>query len=117
MAIKLRRAYAEPGADEGYRVSVDRIWPRGIRKDKLEYDEWMKDIAPSTELRKWFNHRPERWDEFRERYERELVDKQELVQRLLHQARRGNVTLIYGSKNEEMNQAVALRDYLNKRLR
>lgn len=112
MDIRCKRAYDEPAANDGYRVLVDRIWPRGVSKDELALDAWTKELAPSTELRKWFGHDPERWDAFRARYFAELDERREAVADLLEQVGNGRLTLVYGAKDTKHNQAVALRAYL-----
>jgi len=112
MDIRIRRAYEPPGRGDGYRVLVDRVWPRGVSKAELDLDEWQKEIAPSTRLRQWFGHDPERWKGFQERYFAELEKKQEAVLGLVERARQGRITLVYGAKDQEHNQAVALRVYL-----
>ncbi len=116
MSIQIRRAYDPPGRSDGYRVLVDRVWPRGVSKDDLDLDEWRKEIAPSTRLRKWFGHDPERWKEFQERYFAELEAKQGSVQELVKRARRGRITLVYGARDPDHNQAVALTAYLRARV-
>ncbi len=113
--VKTKRVYDEPLPDDGVRVLVDRVWPRGLSKEKVQADKWLKEAAPSTELRKWFGHDPEKWDEFRERYSAELDDKPELVEELREEIRSSTVTLLYSAKDTEHNQAVALRDYLQSR--
>ncbi|TVM19266.1 hypothetical protein DPQ33_02590 [Oceanidesulfovibrio indonesiensis] len=114
--VNIRRVYEDPQPDDGVRVLVDRVWPRGLTKDRVQADKWMKDIAPSSKLRKWFGHDPEKWDEFRERYFLELDDKPELVEELRKMLRSSTVTLLYSAKDVDYNQAVALREYLeNKR--
>ena len=113
MEIKLKRAY-EPHSDtDGFRILVDRLWPRGLSKEKLKIDLWLKDIAPSNELRKWFGHEPPKWDEFRKRYEDELLRKPEAVSELRNAlAGRTEVTFVYGAKDEVHNQAVVLREFV-----
>lgn len=115
-AVRVKRAYEEPGADDGYRVLVDRLWPRGVRKDALAIDAWMKEVGPSDELRRWFGHDPARWEEFAARYREELRREPAagLVADLVAQARRGPLTLVYGAKDELHNQAVALRDVIER---
>jgi len=108
----IKRVYDPPNADDGRRVLVDRVWPRGLRKEKLADALWLKEIAPSTALRKWFGHRPERWEEFRRRYGAELDAMPETVARLHRLMGEGPVTLLYSARDTEHNQAVALRDYL-----
>jgi len=115
-AIHLARAYEIPEHARGYRVLVDRLWPRGVKKDDLALDAWLKDVAPSDALRRWFNHQAARWDEFRERYMQELHGKTGAIDELLDVARRQPVLLIYGSRDVEHNNAVVLRDFLVKRL-
>jgi uncharacterized protein YeaO (DUF488 family) len=115
MSIQIRRAYDPPGRGDGYRVLVDRVWPRGVSKDDLDLDEWRKEIAPSTRLRKWFGHDPDRWKEFQQRYFVELEGKQDSVQELMKRARQGRVTLVYGARDRDHNQAVALSAYLRAR--
>ncbi|MFN2134035.1 MAG: DUF488 domain-containing protein [Anaerolineae bacterium] len=112
MSIQVKRAYEPPAPGDGYRVLVDRLWPRGVSKEKLELDEWHKEIAPSDTLRKWFGHDPEKWAEFEERYFAELDEQPDQVQELLQHANSGPLTLVYGAKDEEHNNAVALRKYL-----
>ena len=111
--IKIRRIYdqAEPG--EGYRVLVDRLWPRGISKEKACWDEWMREVAPGNELRKWYGHDPSRWETFRERYRQELGSRNDLLLRLRDLERaHGTLTLLYSSKEQSINNAVALREFL-----
>lgn len=111
--IRIARIYEPAGKDDGWRVLVDRLWPRGLKKEKAKVDEWMKEIAPSNELRKWFGHRPERWAEFQKRYGAELAQRKELFGELRAMEREhGRLTLLYGAKDEEHNQAVALRNFL-----
>lgn len=113
--ITLKRAYEPWARVDGRRFLVERLWPRGISKEKLRVEEWLKEVAPSTELRQWFSHDPVKWAEFRRRYRRELDAKPEAWQPILSAARRGRVTLIYSSHDIEHNNAVALRDYLEKK--
>jgi len=112
MALQVKRAYEPAKRADGTRVLVDRLWPRGLAKDKARIDLWLREIAPSTTLRKWFGHDPAKWKEFRARYSRELDRNAEAVKQLRGLARRGAVTLVYSAKDEEHNQAVALREYL-----
>ena len=114
--MRLRRAYDPAGRDDGYRVLVDRLWPRGVRRDDLHVDEWCKDVAPSTELRRWFGHDPSRWPEFRRRYFEELREKEQVWRPLLSRARRGRVTFVYAARDEARNGAVALKQFLDRRL-
>lgn len=115
MSIQLKRAYEAASEDDGYRVLVDRLWPRGISKQDARIDLWLKEIAPSTELRRWFEHDPKKWDEFRERYHQELASHPDVVKHLADLVKKQHVTLVYGAKNEEFNQAVALKDYFAKK--
>jgi uncharacterized protein YeaO (DUF488 family) len=115
MAILIKRAYDPPAGGDGFRVLIDRVWPRGVTKDALKLDEWLKDLAPSTELRKWFGHDPEKWTEFKTRYFRELDAHAEHVKSLKHRAAQGTVTLVFGARDTQHNNAVALREYLTHR--
>ena len=114
-AIQLKRAYAPVAKGDGTRILVDRLWPRGIRKTDAAIDRWLKDIAPSTALRQWFGHRPDRWPEFRRRYRAELRQRPELVAEIRNAARAGPVTLVYGARDEVHNEAVVLRDLLSRK--
>lgn len=115
MPIKLKRAYERPEEEDGRRILVDRIWPRGLSKEDAELDLWRKEIAPSDELRKWYGHDPERWEEFRERYFDELDHRGDVVDELSEIASEEVVTLVFAAKDEERNNAVALKEYLEKR--
>ncbi|HML77248.1 DUF488 domain-containing protein [Geobacter sulfurreducens] len=110
--VRVKRIYDEPATEDGTRILVDRLWPRGIAKDKARIDEWLKEIAPSDELRQWFGHDPARWDEFRERYRRELDAKAELLDGLRKLAAGGTVTLLFAAKDEKHNNAVVLKEIL-----
>lgn len=110
--VRIKRAYEAPSADDGTRVLVDRLWPRGVRKADAAIDHWAKELAPSTELRKWFGHDPARWEEFRQRYAAELREQGEALDRLRALAEKGPVTLVYAAHDEEHNDAVVLRDVL-----
>jgi uncharacterized protein YeaO (DUF488 family) len=107
--VKLKRAYEPPAADDGVRILIDRLWPRGISKERAAIDQWMKDISPSTELRKWFGHDPARWGEFRRRYAKEVRQNSDLLDQLRSLARQGPITLVYSAHDEEHNDAVELR--------
>ena len=113
-AIRLKRAYEEADERDGTRVLVDRLWPRGVSKDKAHLDAWMKDLGPSDELRTWFGHQTDRWNSFRERYENELRTplRQLLLAQLESVARRSTLTLVYGARDTSENEAVVIRDYL-----
>src|SRR4051794_37000781 len=110
--VRLKRVYEPAASDDGVRVLVDRLWPRGLRKADGAIDRWMKDIAPSTELRRWFGHDPERWQEFRRRYTRELQQQAVAVQELQELARSGPVTLVFAAHDEAHNHAIVLREAL-----
>jgi len=112
MAIQLKRAYDKPGKSDGFRVLIDRVWPRGVRKEDLKLDEWLRNLAPSPELRKWFGHDPEKWEEFRRRYFQELDSHPDEIQRLREKTHHGPLTIVFGSKEERFNNAAALKEYL-----
>jgi uncharacterized protein YeaO (DUF488 family) len=112
MTIHLKRAYEPPAPDDGRRILVERLWPRGVSKEKAELDLWLKEIAPSAELRTWFGHDPARWPEFRRRYREELRHRPQEVTQLAKLVREGPVTFVYGSRDETHNAAIVLRDYL-----
>lgn len=116
MSIQVKRAYDDLDEDDGYRVLVDRIWPRGVSKEQLQLDEWMKEIAPSDELRKWFDHDPDKFEGFKERYQQELDNNQKPASRLTEMAEKQDITLIYGAKDRDHNQAVVLKEYLEKKM-
>ena len=113
--LKIKRAYEPPESVDGRRLLVERLWPRGMKKEALAADAWVKDVAPSTELRKWFGHRPERWEEFRRRYRDELAANPEAWAPILDAANRGPVTLLYSAHDTEHNGALVLREYLAER--
>jgi uncharacterized protein YeaO (DUF488 family) len=110
--VKLKRAYERPAAGDGTRILIDRLWPRGVKKVNAAIDQWAKDIAPSTALRKWFDHDPARWQEFRSRYAVEVYEHPEQLKRLRALARQGPITLVFSAHDEVHNDAVALRDFL-----
>jgi uncharacterized protein YeaO (DUF488 family) len=110
--VKLKRAYDDPVAADGLRILVDRLWPRGVKKDAAAIDLWAKDLAPSTELRKWFGHDPGHWEGFRRRYTAEIRQHREQLDKIRTLARRGTVTLIYAARDQEHNEAVIIRDML-----
>jgi uncharacterized protein YeaO (DUF488 family) len=112
MVIRLTRAYAPPEPDDGFRVLVDRLWPRGVSKRAARIDLWLKEIAPSAALREWFGHDPAKWRTFRARYFREHQQNGAAVEPLMAHVRRGTVTLVYGAKDQEHNDAVALKEFL-----
>jgi uncharacterized protein YeaO (DUF488 family) len=111
--IKVKRVYEKPAKADGWRVLVDRLWPRGMTKEAARVDAWMKDVAPSDALRKWFNHEPEKWSAFQKKYRAELAKRKELVVELNKMAKKhGTLTLLYGAKDEDHNQAVALGEVM-----
>jgi uncharacterized protein YeaO (DUF488 family) len=112
MALLLKRAYEPPEQDDGFRILVDRLWPRGVSRNAAHIDLWLKDIAPSTSLRKWFDHDPSKWAEFRERYFLELRRSPEAIGQVNEHEQHGAVTLVYAAKDREYNHAVALKAYL-----
>lgn len=112
--LRIKRAYEEAGSGDGKRILIDRLWPRGLKKEKAEIDVWVREVAPSAELRRWFGHRPERWEEFRTRYFAELDARPEAVARLREELRGGTATLVYGARDSEHSNARALREYLDR---
>lgn len=110
--IRIKRVYETPDEADGTRILVDRLWPRGLKKETARVDEWLKEIAPSAELRKWYGHDRARWPEFKARYARELDDKTELLDRLRRQAAQGRVTLVFASREERYCNAEALKEIL-----
>lgn len=108
----IKRAYTAPAAEDGYRVLVDRLWPRGVSKAKIKLDEWNKEVAPSTELRKWFDHKKERFEEFSSHYRDELKSQQHELQRLNHIRAKHQLCLVYGAKDESCNHALVLKSVL-----
>ena len=115
--IQLKRVYDPAAAADGARFLVDRVWPRGVKKESLRLEGWQKEVAPSDPLRRWFNHNADRWEGFQRRYFAELAGKPESLEPLLEAARRGNVTLLFGARDTKHNNAVALKAYLSKRLK
>ena len=114
--ILLKRAYDRATRADGRRFLVERLWPRGVRKSTLPLDGWLKDVAPSTELRKWFSHDPAKWNQFRRRYRAELGTRAQIWQPLLEAARQGTITLVYSSHDAEHNNAVVLKEFLEAKL-
>jgi len=114
MNLRIKRVYAEPDREDGRRILVDRLWPRGLTKERAKVDLWLKDIAPSNELRKWFGHDPKRWMEFRRRYKEELKALGAPFAALRQETRQKNVTLLYGAKDEEHNEAAVLLELLQQ---
>lgn len=113
--LQLKRAYEKPAKEDGSRILVERLWPRGLTKAKAAIDLWMKDIAPSPQLRKWFGHDPARWDEFQARYWKELKEQPEAVEQLRNMAARQRVTLIYAARDEQHNAALALKTFIEQK--
>jgi uncharacterized protein YeaO (DUF488 family) len=113
--IKLKRAYEDASRHDGFRILVERLWPRGVSKEEAHLDLWLKDVAPSTKLRKWFGHDPEKWPEFQKRYRAELKDQKDALKLLRAKARAGTVTLVYGARDEEHNGALVLKKVLESR--
>jgi uncharacterized protein YeaO (DUF488 family) len=116
MTIKIKRVYEQPADSDGSRILVDRLWPRGLTKEKASVDVWLKEIAPSTELREWFGHDPEKWSRFRGRYETELRRNGPLIEMLTRKARQGPITLIYAARDEKHNEALVLKQFLERRV-
>jgi uncharacterized protein YeaO (DUF488 family) len=112
--IRLKRVYEKPAKEDGLRILVERLWPRGFTKQQAKVDLWLKEIAPSTELRKWFGHDPAQWDRFCKRYEAEIKKKDDLMKLLIQKAKEGTITLIYSARDEDRNSAVALKCFLEK---
>ncbi len=112
--VRLKRIYdsPKPSQGDGKRVLIDGLWPRGLRKDEVVVDEWMKEIAPSRQLRKWFGHDPEKWEEFKKRYRQELAEKKEFIEELRKDARHGTVTILYSARDTEHNNALVLKDLI-----
>ena len=115
MAVRLKRVYEPPEPSDGYRVLIDRLWPRGVSKEQAHLDEWVRDLAPSSELRRWFGHDPAKFDEFRRRYRTELAAQEEKLRDLRSRARRGTLTLVYAARDTEHNDAVVLAELLRRR--
>ncbi len=115
MDLQTKRVYEPADPDDGFRVLVDRVWPRGLKKEQVRADLWLKEVAPSTALRKWFGHQPGKWEPFQQRYFTELDEHQEAVATLVERASQGRLTLLYSARDVEHNQAVALKRYLLKR--
>lgn len=114
--LQVKRAYEEKAASDGRRILIDRLWPRGLSKERVAIDDWMKELAPSTELRKWFAHDPQKWTEFQRRYKLELRQQTKLITKLASLARRGRVTLVFGARDEAHNDAVVLAAVVRRRM-
>jgi len=114
VSIRVKRVYDEPVKDDGHRVLVDRLWPRGLTKREAQIDEWLKEIAPSTALRKWYKHDSDKWKEFKKKYAGELDEHRQQLEKLACEARKRTVTFLFSAKDIERNNAVALREYVEK---
>ena len=110
--IKVKRIYEPPSPGDGKRILIDRLWPRGMKKEEAHIDEWLKEISPSNELRKWYSHDPVKWPEFKRRYRAEISKETELLKRIKNEGKRGTVTLLFSSKELELNNAVALKEFV-----
>ncbi len=117
MSIRLKRIYEPASPQDGVRILVERLWPRGLSKDKAQIDRWLKDAAPSTDLRKWFGHDPAKWETFKARYWNELEQRPEVVRELMDLARSRTVTFVYAAADEQRNSAVALKAFLERRMK
>ncbi|NWF54667.1 MAG: DUF488 family protein [Syntrophaceae bacterium] len=115
--IKIKRIYESPGEKDGFRILVDRLWPRGLSKDTAKVHLWLRDISPSNELRKWYGHDPEKWTEFKKKYFQEIKERKEEFDLLLEKAGRGNVTLLFSSQEKKLNNAAALKEIVERKLR
>jgi uncharacterized protein YeaO (DUF488 family) len=115
MTVKIKRVYEQPADDDGIRILVDRLWPRGLTKEKAHIDLWLKEIAPSTALREWFAHDPKKWKSFRGRYETELKHNGTLIDTLTTKATEGMVTLLYGARDEKHNEALVVKQFLERK--
>ena len=115
MTIKIKRVYEHAEKGDGIRILVDRLWPRGLTKEKVNADIWLKEIAPSTELRKWFGHDPAKWKKFQARYTAELRHNDDLIEQIVNSARRGNVTLLYAARDEIHNEAAVIKRFLESK--
>ncbi len=117
MSIMLKRVYEKPSVEDGERILVERLWPRGLKKEDAKVDKWLKEIAPSSELRKWYSHDPEKWVEFKKRYWKELESRKDIVENLAREAKAKKVTFVFGSKEEKLNNAAALKEYIETKLK
>ncbi len=116
MSISLKRAYETPSPSDGCRILVERLWPRGLAKQDAKIDLWPKAVAPSTELRRWFNHEPDKWAEFKRRYVKELGARRESLEPILERVRAGRVTFVFASRESQLNNAVALKEYVERKI-
>ncbi len=117
MPILLKRAYEKPLPEDGKRILVERLWPRGLKKENAKIDEWLKELAPSTELRKWYSHDPAKWVQFKEKYWNELKDKKNDLSKLSKESTKNTITFVFGSKEEKLNNAAALKEFIETRLK
>jgi uncharacterized protein YeaO (DUF488 family) len=115
--IKIKRIYEGPAAGDGFRILVDRLWPRGLTKAAAKVDLWVRDLAPSNDLRKWYGHEPEKWTEFKKRYSQEMVGKDENLSLIMDKAKAGTVTFLFSSKEEKLNNAQALKEFIEAKLK
>ena len=115
--IKIKRIYDPPAAGDGFRILVDRLWPRGLSKEKAKVDLWLREVSPSNELRKWYSHEPAKWAEFKKRYFQEIKDRRHEFDLLLKKAREGTVTFLFSSKEEKLNNAAALKEFVERKVR
>ncbi len=113
--LQIKRIYDAVSDEDGFRILVDRLWPRGMSKERAKIDLWTKDVAPSAELRKWFDHDPEKWSEFKKKYHKELDGKESFISMVLKKMSSGNVTLLFAAKDEKFNNAVELKEYIEER--
>ena len=117
MPIKLKRVYEKPSAYDGIRILVERLWPRGLKKEEAHVDEWLRDAAPSNELRKWYGHDPAKWSQFKEKYWKELATNRDKVAKLAKECRGKRVTFVFAAKEQQYNNAAALKEYIEKQLK
>jgi len=117
LPIRLKRVYEKADPEDGKRILVERLWPRGLRKDDAKIDAWLKDVAPSTELRKWYSHDPSKWVKFKERYYKELDAKPEMISGLTKECKEKTVTFVFASKEEKLNNASALKEYIERKFK
>ena len=114
--LKIKRVYDPPSPNDGKRILIDRLWPRGLKKEDAKVDDWIKEVAPSTELRTWYGHDPKKWSEFKRRFFFELQRRQDLGEGIVSASRKGTVTLLFGSREERFNNAVALKEFVEARM-
>jgi uncharacterized protein YeaO (DUF488 family) len=114
--IKIKRIYQAPAVGDGFRILVDRLWPRGLSKEKAKVDLWLRDISPSNELRKWYGHDPAKWGEFKKKYFQEIKDRRDEFDLLLQKTREGTVTFLFSSQEEKLNNATALKEFVERKI-